>query len=186
MSRGSPPGAVARLDAVCGIDAELDGMAERARALAIESADLAGELRGYCERAASGALAIDRGPLAGAEVSLDILEERLAAIERVARKHGGTIQAALDYAEDARARHRELVGRRRRAGAGLRRSSSRRERSFRSTSGELRAARKKAAASLAPGRARAARCARDARRDVRGGAPRERARRERRQTPSSS
>jgi len=146
---GLAAGAVARLDTVAGIDRELDGLAERARALAIESADLAGELRGYCERAASGALPIDRGPLAGADVSLDVLEERLAAVERVARKHGGTIQDALDYAENARARHRDLVG----ADAALAEASSGLEQArckLEKHVKELRAARKQAAASLAP------------------------------------
>ena len=146
---GLAAGGVARLEAVAGIDPELDGLTERARALAIESADLAGDLRGYCERAAAGALAIDRGPLAGADVSLDLVEERLAAIERVARKHGGTIQGALDYAEDARSRHRELVG----ADVALAETSSELEQAgkkVRKHAREIRAARTEAAASLAP------------------------------------
>ena len=46
----------------------------------------------------------------GEDVSLDALEQRLRAIERLARKHGGSVQAVLEYAEHARARHDELAG----------------------------------------------------------------------------
>ncbi len=42
--------AAARLDALAGVDPALDALAERARALAIEAGDLAGELRDYGER----------------------------------------------------------------------------------------------------------------------------------------
>ena len=108
-------GAAARLDAIAGVDPALDALAERMRAILVESQDLAGELRDYCERAAADALASSPegdgvvGQL-GPDVSLDALEERLAAIERLARKHGGSVQAVLDYAVQARARHDELAG----------------------------------------------------------------------------
>jgi DNA repair protein RecN (Recombination protein N) len=102
-------GAAARLDAIAGVDPALDALAERMRAMALESQDLAGELRDYCERAAADALDGVVGQL-GPDTSLDALEERLAAIERLARKHGGSIQAVLDYAAQARARHDELDG----------------------------------------------------------------------------
>jgi DNA repair protein RecN (Recombination protein N) len=91
-------GAVASLDALAGVDERLDALSERLRALAIESEDLAAELRGYGEG------------LAREEISLDELEERLAAIERLTRKHGGSIRAVLDHAVAARARRDELVG----------------------------------------------------------------------------
>ncbi len=103
-------GAVAGLDAVAGVDPALDVLAERARGLIIESQDLAGELRDYVERAAGLALDDASSQLAGAEISLDGIEERLAAIERLARKHGGSIRAVLDFAEGARARRDELTG----------------------------------------------------------------------------
>lgn len=98
-----------QLDALAGVDPALDVLAERLRAVIIESQDLAGELRGYCEHA--GADDLD-GALAqlGPDVSLDALEQRLAAIERLARKHGGSVGAVLEYAEHARARHDELAG----------------------------------------------------------------------------
>jgi DNA repair protein RecN (Recombination protein N) len=102
-------GATGQLDALAGVDPALDALAERLHAVIIESQDLAGELRSYCEGA--GADDLD-GALAqlGPEVSLDALEQRLAAIERLARKHGGSVGAVLEYAEHARARHDELAG----------------------------------------------------------------------------
>ena len=90
--------AAAGLDALAGVDPNLDALAERLRALAIESQDLATELHGYCER------------IAGEEGSLDAVEERLAGIERLVRKHGGTLAAVLDHAAAARARRDELNG----------------------------------------------------------------------------
>ena len=41
---------------------------------------------------------------------LDELEERLALLDRLKRKHGGTIEAVLEYAEACRARRDELAG----------------------------------------------------------------------------
>ncbi len=49
-------GAVSRLDALAGVDPRLDALAERLRALLIESEDLAAELRRYGEEAQSGEL----------------------------------------------------------------------------------------------------------------------------------
>jgi DNA repair protein RecN (Recombination protein N) len=86
------------LEAVAGVDAALDGLAGRARALALEAEDLAGELRRYGEgvEAAPG--------------RLDEVEERLGALDRLKRKHGGTIAAVLAHAEACRARRAELGG----------------------------------------------------------------------------
>jgi DNA repair protein RecN (Recombination protein N) len=80
------------------VDPELDALAERCRGLAIEAQDLAGGLRGYCE-----AVEAEDG-------SLHAVEERLETLDRVARKHGGTIASALEHAELARARREELLG----------------------------------------------------------------------------
>ena len=88
----------ASLDALAGVDQSLDALGERLRGLAIESQDLATELRGYCER------------IAGEDGSLDAVEERLASIERLVRKHGGTLAAVLDHAAGARVRRDELNG----------------------------------------------------------------------------
>jgi DNA repair protein RecN (Recombination protein N) len=102
---GEDPGAVsllaavaARLEAVAGVDPDLDSLAERLSAIVVESQDLAGELREYGER------------LAGEDGSLDEVERRLAATERLVRKHGGSIADVLAYAERARARREELDG----------------------------------------------------------------------------
>jgi DNA repair protein RecN (Recombination protein N) len=97
--------AAARLDPLVGVDPELDALSARARALAIEAADLAGELRGYGEGLAGEAA----GALDGAG-GLQGVEERLAALERLARKHGPTLAAVLEHAERSRARREQLLG----------------------------------------------------------------------------
>jgi DNA repair protein RecN (Recombination protein N) len=97
------------LSALAGVDPTLDALGERMRALSIESQDLAGELREYGERAATDGLE-DLLERLGTEVSLDTLEERLAATERLARKHGGSVGAVLRFAQQARARRDELAG----------------------------------------------------------------------------
>jgi len=89
-------GAGALLDGVDGVDPALDALGERWRALAIEADDLAGELRVYGE----GLDAEDDG--------LDLVEERLAAWDRLKRKHGGTIASVLAYAAECRGRIAEL------------------------------------------------------------------------------
>jgi DNA repair protein RecN (Recombination protein N) len=86
----------ALLDGVDGVDPALDGLGERWRALAIEADDLAAELRVYGE----GLDAEDGG--------LDVVEERLAAWDRLKRKHGGTIASVLAHADECRARVAEL------------------------------------------------------------------------------
>jgi len=98
--------AVPRLEAVAGVDPRLDALAERMRSLLIESQDLAAELRDYCERTAM--LGLEEAD--GEQPSLDALEERLAMIERLARKHGGSVRSVLDYAAASRARRAELLG----------------------------------------------------------------------------
>ena len=90
--------AVAGVDEACGVDPELDALAERLRGVALEVDDLAGELRRY----GSG---LDAEP-----GRLDVVEERLAAVERLKRKHGGTVAAVLAHAESCRARRDELAG----------------------------------------------------------------------------
>jgi DNA repair protein RecN (Recombination protein N) len=105
--------AASRLGALAGVDPKLDSLAERLAALLIESRDLAVELRDYSARAGGeegdGFGAGSAGTL-GEGASLDRLEERLAAIERLMRKHGGSISSVLDYAASARARREELDG----------------------------------------------------------------------------
>jgi DNA repair protein RecN (Recombination protein N) len=106
-------GAVSGLQALSGLDPQLDSLSERLHALVIESQELAAELRDYSARSEleelDGWSAGEGAPAQGA-ASLDLLEERLAAIERLKRKHGGSIQAVLDYAARARERREELAG----------------------------------------------------------------------------
>ena len=82
----------AGLDGVGGIDEQLDALTARWRSLAIEADDLTGELRRYCE-----SLGVEPG-------LLEATEERLALLDRLSRKHGGSIAAVLAYADDSRKR----------------------------------------------------------------------------------
>jgi DNA repair protein RecN (Recombination protein N) len=91
-------GASRALEAIRGIDPALDGLADRAGALALEADDLAGELRRYGE-------SVDAPP-----GRLDEVEERLTLFEKLKRKHGGTIAAVLAHADACRARRDELAG----------------------------------------------------------------------------
>jgi len=108
---GALAGAVAGLDALAGVDPPLDALAERLRAIALDSADLASELRGYADRLreldADAGIDDDSG-IAGAHAGLDGLEERLERVERLARKHGGNVQAVLAHRERSLARSQEL------------------------------------------------------------------------------
>lgn len=93
----------AQLEALTGVDPRLDVMSERLRALAIESGDLGGELRAYAEEP-------ERDGGAGQGLTLDGVEERLAEVERLMRKHGGSIAGVLEHAARARDRRDELAG----------------------------------------------------------------------------
>lgn len=81
-----------------GVDERLDALAGRADALALDANELASDLREYL-----GALADDPARL----VELD---ERLDGFERLKRKHGGTIESVLEYAEHCRAEIARLAG----------------------------------------------------------------------------
>jgi DNA repair protein RecN (Recombination protein N) len=124
------------LEAVGGVDAALDGLAERWRSLAYEADDLAAELQRY---AAS---------LEGDPEALEAAEERLGVLDRLKRKHGGTIADVLAHAERCRERREELAG----AEDALERSLSELETAkarLASQAAELRAARVQAAPRLA-------------------------------------
>ncbi len=99
--------AAAALEPLAGVDPALDGLAGRLRGAAIEVQELGGELRDYCGAGLDGLPALD---VAGLEPTLEGVEERLAALERLIRKHGGTVEAVLEYAAGARARREELAG----------------------------------------------------------------------------
>ncbi len=74
-----------------GIDSDLDALSARLGSLAIELGDVAGELRDYAE-----GLEADPGRLAA-------VEERLDGLDRLERKHGGSVEAVLAHAERCRA-----------------------------------------------------------------------------------
>ncbi|HEY7951187.1 MAG TPA: DNA repair protein RecN [Solirubrobacterales bacterium] len=74
-----------------GVDPDLDALSARLSSLAIELGDVAGELRDYVE-----GLEADPGRLAA-------VEERLDALDRLERKHGGSVEAVLAHAEHCRA-----------------------------------------------------------------------------------
>ncbi len=129
-------GAGAGLDGVAGVDASLDALAERWRSLAYEAEDLAGELLRYAE-------GLEREPGA-----LEAAEERLAVLDRLKRKHGGSIAEVLAHAERCRARRDELAG----AEVALERGAAELEAALAEQArvvGELRAARAAAAPRLA-------------------------------------
>jgi DNA repair protein RecN (Recombination protein N) len=128
--------AVAALDGMAGVDPELEPLIERYRALALEADDLATELRGY-----------EQG-VEGEPGRLDEVEERLTALQRLERKHGGTIAAVLAHAEECRARRDELTG----AEAALEETRAQLEEArgrLDAIALELRAAREQAAPALA-------------------------------------
>jgi DNA repair protein RecN (Recombination protein N) len=94
--------AAARLDGVAGVDPSLDAIGERVRSLAIEAQELAGELRGYGERLLGDGSEADQG------LTLEALEQRLDAAERLMRKYGGSLGAVRAYAERGAARLGDL------------------------------------------------------------------------------
>jgi DNA repair protein RecN (Recombination protein N) len=90
--------AEAALQGAAGLDPRLDAIAERTAALAVELDDVASELRGYAEGA--------EGDPAG----LQAAEERLDAIDRLERKHGGSVESVLAHAERCREEIARLEG----------------------------------------------------------------------------
>jgi DNA repair protein RecN (Recombination protein N) len=79
--------AEALLQGVGGVDPDLDALSTRLSSLAIELGDVAGELRECLE-----GLEADPGRLVA-------VEERLEALDRLERKHGGSVEAVLAHAE---------------------------------------------------------------------------------------
>jgi DNA repair protein RecN (Recombination protein N) len=108
----------AGLDGVAGIDDALDRLAERWHSLAIEADDVARELTRYADG------------LEGDPAALEAAEERLTALDRLKRKHGGSVAAVLAQAERCRQRRDELAGAEvalERAGADLQAALAQRE-----------------------------------------------------------
>jgi DNA repair protein RecN (Recombination protein N) len=90
--------AEALLHGAAGLDPELDAVGERVAALAVELADVGSELRGYAE-------GLESDPAA-----LQAVEERLDAIDRLERKHGGSVESVLAHAERCREEIDRLEG----------------------------------------------------------------------------
>jgi DNA repair protein RecN (Recombination protein N) len=88
--------AEAPFDAAAGVDAELDGLGERLRALRVEAEDLAAELRRYEE-------GVEAPP-----GRLEEVEDRLDGYARLTRKHGGSVAAVLEHGERCAVRRDEL------------------------------------------------------------------------------
>jgi DNA repair protein RecN (Recombination protein N) len=130
--------ACARLSAVAGVDGELDALRERCEALAIEAQDVAGELRSHGE-----VLAVEDG-------SLHEVEERIELLERLMRKHGGTIASVLEHLRSACARREQLNGAEH-AERDLGERLARARATLQRRANELRAARQRAARTLEDG-----------------------------------
>ncbi len=125
----------AALRATSGVDPELDRIGERAAALAVEAGDVGAELRSYLDR-------IEADP-----ARLAAVEERLDALDRLQRKHGGSIGAVLDHAARCREQIESLDSAEGR-GAELRARLADREAHRAGIAAELTAARRRAAARL--------------------------------------
>jgi DNA repair protein RecN (Recombination protein N) len=89
-ARAAMAAAESELGVVAEIDAELDGVAEQVRAITVELDDAARALRSYLD-------GIDADP-----GRLEQLEERLTALDRLKRKHGGSIESVLAHADRCR------------------------------------------------------------------------------------
>jgi DNA repair protein RecN (Recombination protein N) len=81
-----------------GLDPGLDAIAERVTALAVELGDVGAELRDYAE-------GLEADPAA-----LLAIEERLEAIDKLERKHGGSVESVLVHADRCRAEIARLEG----------------------------------------------------------------------------
>jgi DNA repair protein RecN (Recombination protein N) len=90
--------AEAALQGAGGLDQDLDAIAERVAALAVELGDVASELRDYAE-------GVEADP-----ATLLAIEERLEAIDRLERKHGGSVESVLAHAERCRVEIAQLEG----------------------------------------------------------------------------
>ena len=86
------------LDAGASLDGQLEELAVRARALAIEAQDLLSEVGRYGD-------GLDSQP-----GRLEAVEERLAAIARLERKYGGSVATVLEHAQHCRDLREQLAG----------------------------------------------------------------------------
>ena len=134
-ARGAMGAAETELGGVAEIDPELDAVAEQVRAVTVELDDVASALRGYLEG------------VEGDPERLEQLEERLTALDRLKRKHGGSIESVLAHAERCRSEIERLENTEDLAAALERRLAHAAKRRA-GLAGELAAARAKAAKQL--------------------------------------
>jgi DNA repair protein RecN (Recombination protein N) len=127
--------AEAFLQGVAGVDPRLDALGGRLTALAAEMGDAAAELRDYVE-------AVEGDP-----ERLAAVEERLDALDRLLRKHGGSVESVLAHVERCRGEIERLEGAEER-GAELQAALADAERRRRELAGKLSAGRAKAARPL--------------------------------------
>ncbi|MDP9189665.1 MAG: DNA repair protein RecN [Actinomycetota bacterium] len=88
-----------------GVDRRLDELGATAQGLTVEVRELAAELRSYAE-------GIDEDP-----GRLQQVEERLEVLDRLKRKHGGSIEAVLEHADRCRTQIEQIDGAEGRTGA---------------------------------------------------------------------
>jgi DNA repair protein RecN (Recombination protein N) len=129
---GALAGAEALLQGAAGVDAELDSIGRRLGTLAVELGDVSAELRGYLE-------GVESDP-----ERLAAVEERLDSLDRLKRKHGGSIDSVLAHAERCRAEVERLEG------------SGERDREIGAAAEEAAARRDELGEELSRGRAKAA------------------------------
>jgi DNA repair protein RecN (Recombination protein N) len=84
------------IEPLSSVDPVLGALGTRVSSLAYEAADLAAELWRYA------------GSVESSPERLEAVEERLALLARLERKHGGSLEAVLEYAERCRARRAQL------------------------------------------------------------------------------
>jgi DNA repair protein RecN (Recombination protein N) len=80
-----------------GVDDRLDSLGERLEAIAYEGQELTRELRAY------------EASLHADPARLEQVEERLASLGRLKRKHGGTVAAVVEHAEHCRSERDRLA-----------------------------------------------------------------------------
>jgi DNA repair protein RecN (Recombination protein N) len=124
------------VQSVAGVDAGLDELGERVGAALVDLDDLAADLRGYLD-------GTDAEP-----GRLEEIEERLEVLDRLKRKHGGSVEAVLAHANRCREEIERLESAGERAGA-LERRIAKAEAERAKLAAKLSAARHSAADALA-------------------------------------
>jgi len=128
-------------------DAALGELADRADALAIELRDLAGEVDRFAATLDGGAT-LERGPLAGAQPTLEAVEARLADFERLERRHGAAAHELPAVLERLLEQREQLMGAGESAGE-LERETGVLEEQYGRLAGEVSKRRREAAPALA-------------------------------------